>query len=195
MVVVNSYRLSGNSVENNFTSYSTLIMKQLTFKLTLIFLIICLNVFAQNSIWKNKDQSISINYNQNWVSIVPDDNSVVKFKPSVEFSNNKLTSIALTVTRIDEKINTLEDMKEFMRKYITNIKTGKLISFENKNEGKREILVTTMSRIGGSTTYIYKSYIFIFKKKFYNLMLLSREVDFEQNEIALKEMYESLRVK
>ena len=154
-----------------------------------------MNVFAQNSIWKNKDQSISINYNQNWVSIVPDDNSVVKFKPSVEFSNNKLTSIALTVTRIDEKINTLEDMKEFMRKYITNIKTGKLISFENKNEGKREILVTTMSRIGGSTTYIYKSYIFIFKKKFYNLMLLSREVDFEQNEIALKEMYESLRVK
>jgi len=170
-------------------------MQQLKFKLTFILLIICINAFSQDFLWTNANRSISICCKPNWISIKPVDNSVVTFKPSYERIKNKFTSIALTVTSIDNKINTLSGMKEFMRKYITNTKTGKLISFENIKDGERDILVSTMARTAGSTTYIYKSYVFIFKKKFYNLMLNSPEVDFRPNEIILKDMYETLIVK
>lgn len=171
-------------------------MKKLKLNLTFILLIVSINTFSQKSVWWSTNKDFNINYNEKWKYTQPNDVMIVKFMPNDEYPNGKLTSISLTETKvIDSKIKNLEDINKFMQGYITNFENGKLVSFENIKDGNREVLISTISLTRDAIPTMYKSYIFICNKKIYTLMLISRKIDYEQNEIILKEMYKSIIIK
>lgn len=154
-----------------------------------------MNGFSQDHVWNSLDHQISIRYNENWRFTQPNDVMIARFMPTNEYPDGKSTSISLIVGKKDSAINTLEDVKDFMRGYVSNFENGKLVSFENIKEGEKDILVTTISLTRESVPIIYKSYFFMSRSKNYNLMLLSNKGDFEQNEVILKEMYKTLIIK
>ncbi|NVO04183.1 MAG: hypothetical protein HXX09_15930 [Bacteroidetes bacterium] len=176
-------------------------MKKYRFSLVFAFLILSINAFTQNGSisewqsWISDDKNIQISYKNDWRFIRPNDVMIAKFMPSDEYPDGKLTSISLIVSSLKEKAKTLNDIKDFMRGYVSNFEDGKLLSFENIKEGNRDILVTTISLTRASKPTMYKSYVFLYKNKSYNLMLISRKSDFEKNELILKKMHETLITK
>ena len=170
-------------------------MKQTKLKLTIILLITSICIFSQSLVWKSSDKSISINYNQNWRFTQPDDVLIVKFMPSDEYPDGKFTQISLTVSKIRPRAETLTKIRKYIYGYVSNFENGKLISCENTKENNRYALVTTISLTRNSIPFMYKSYIFYSGKMHYTLMLICRNVDFNRNEILLKEMYKTLKIK
>ena len=170
-------------------------MKQTKLKLTIILLITSTFIFSQSLVWKSSDKSISINYNQNWRFTQPDDVLIVKFMPSDEYPDGKLTQISLLVSKIRPEAKTLTKVKEFIHGYVSNFENGKLVSCESVKEDNRETIVSTISLTRNSIPFMYKSYIFHSGKMQYSFMLLCRNLDFKKNEIVLNKMFKTLAIK
>ncbi|MDP4209595.1 MAG: hypothetical protein Q8928_12350 [Bacteroidota bacterium] len=177
-------------------------MKRFCFFLIFVFLLITNTVaFAQDSqtsgwrSWHSSDKQIQINYKNDWRFTQPNEVMVAKFMPVDEYPDGKFTSISLIISLSDKSVKTLEDIKTFMRGYVSNFENGKLISFESIKESNKDVLVTIISLTRNSKPTIYKSYVFLYKNKMYNLMLISSKDEFERNEVILKTMHESLVIK